>query len=110
MIAAAEEADAAGLAYQQGEAGITRTGYHRGSGAESRAELGRLEDARKWMIATFLQHISRGGDPQLHFHNLILNKVETERDGKWRKLDSKTLYRYRRAASEITAALTWKPP
>ena len=104
VIAAAEEANAAGLAYYQREAGITRTGYHRGSGAESRAELGRFEDARKWMAATFLQHISRSGDPQLHFHNLILNKVETERDGKWRKLDSKTLYRYRRAASEITAA------
>jgi hypothetical protein len=37
-------------------------------------------------------------------HNLVLNKVQTERDGAWRKLDSKTLDRWRRAAAEIAAA------
>ncbi len=34
------EGNRAALEYLQDEAGITRTGYHRGSGAESRAEPG----------------------------------------------------------------------
>ena len=99
------EGNRAALAYLQDEAGMTRTGYHRGSGAESRAELGRWEHARDWVIGSFRQHTSRSGDPQLHVHNLVLNKVETERDGKWRKLDSKALYRYQGAAAAIAAAV-----
>jgi hypothetical protein len=102
--AAIMKGNAAALAFLQREAGMTRTGYHRGSGAESRAELGKWEHARNWVIGTFRQHTSRAGDPQLHVHNLVLDKVQTERDGAWRKLDSKTLYRWRRAAAGIAAA------
>ena len=54
---------------------MTRTGYHRGSGTETRAELGKWEHARDWVIGSFRQHTSRDGDPQLHVHNLVLNKV-----------------------------------
>jgi hypothetical protein len=97
------EADRAMLEYLQDEAGYTRTGYHRGSGTESKAELGKWEAAPNWVIGVFRQHVSRDGDPQLHAHNLVLNKVETERDGKWRKLDSRGLYRQRRAAAAIGA-------
>ena len=39
-------------------------------------------------------------------HNLVLNKVETERDGRWRKLDSRSLYRFQGAAAAIAAAVT----
>jgi TrwC relaxase len=49
---------------------------------------------------------SRDGDPQLHVHNLVLNKVATERDGRWRKLDSRSLYRFQGAAAAIAAAVT----
>ncbi len=87
--------NAAALEYLQDEAGLTRTGYHRGTGAESMAELGKWEHARDWVIGSFRQHTSRTGDPQLHVHNLVLAKVSTERDGKWRKLDSKALYGFR---------------
>jgi len=80
------EGNAAALEYLQDEAGLTRTGYHRGSGAESTAEVGRWEHARDWVIGSFRQHTSRTGDPQLHVHNLVLAKVVTERDGQWRKL------------------------
>jgi conjugative relaxase-like TrwC/TraI family protein len=86
------EGNAAGLEYLQREAGQTRAGYHPG---------GRWEDARAWVIASFRQHTSRDGDPQLHVHNLILHKVRRESDGQWRALDSMSLYRHRPAASAI---------
>src|SRR5215472_4135257 len=104
--AAIMEGNRAALEYLQDEAGMTRTGYHRGSGTESGAELGRWEHARDWVIGSFRQHTSRDGDPQLHVHNLVLNKVATERDGKWRKLDSRSLYRFQGAAAAIAAAVT----
>ena len=66
------EGNAAALDYLQREAGQTRAGYHPG---------GRWEDAREWVIASFRQHTSRDGDPQLHVHNLILHKVLRETDG-----------------------------
>ena len=88
------EGNAAALAYLQLEAGQTRSGYHPG---------GRWEDARQWVIASFRQHTSRDGDPQLHVHNLILHKVQRESDGAWRALDSMSLYRHRQAASAIAA-------
>jgi hypothetical protein len=96
--------NSAALEYLQDEAGLTRTGYHRGSGAETMAELGKWEHARDWVIGSFRQHTSRSGDPQLHVHNLVLAKVRTERDGKWRKLDSKALYRFQGAAAAVAAA------
>src|SRR5215813_941599 len=86
------EGNAAALGYLQQEAGQTRAGYHPG---------GRWEDARQWVIASFRQHASRDGDPQLHVHNLILHKVRRETDGAWRALDSMSLYRHRPAASAI---------
>lgn len=55
------------------------------------------------MVASFRQHASRDGDPQLHVHNLILHKVRRESDGVWRALDSMSLYRHRPAASAIAA-------
>src|SRR5215469_8209162 len=88
------EGNAAALDYLQHEAGQTRAGYHPG---------GRWEDAREWVIASFRQHTSRDGDPQLHVHNLILHKVRRESDGQWRALDSMSLYRHRPAASAIAA-------
>jgi len=88
------EGNAAALEYLQREAGQTRAGYHPG---------GRWEDAREWVIASFRQHTSRDGDPQLHVHNLILHKVRRETDGQWRALDSMSLYRHRPAASAIAA-------
>ena len=104
--AAIMKGNAAALEFLQREAGMTRTGYHRGSKAETRAELGRWEHARNWVIGSFRQHTSRAGDPQLHIHNLVLNKVQTERDGKWRKIDSRHLYRFQGAAAAIAAAVT----
>lgn len=45
------------------------------------------------VIATAFDHYdSRAGDPQLHTHVVVSNKVQGE-DGRWRSLDSRTLHR-----------------
>lgn len=42
------------------------------------------------VVAAAFDHWStRDGDPQLHTHVLIANRVRTSRDGKWRTLDSR---------------------
>ena len=96
-----EEGNQAALDYLQREAGYTRSGYHgRQVGGIS---TGRWEDAHAFIIGSFPQHTSRDGDPQLHIHNLVLNRVQRERDEAWRTLDSKALYEHRGAASAIAA-------
>ena len=101
LVARARET---GMSWLEDQAGYVRTGYHRGTGAESRAELGKWEHAGDWVRASFAQHTSRAGDPQLHEHNLVLNLVPAETDGKWRRLDSKGLHRHKAAFSAIVAA------
>lgn len=43
---------------------------------------------------------SRNGDPQLHTHAVIVNKVQRTSDGQWVTLDSHSLYRHMVAISE----------
>ena len=94
-----EAGNKAALAYLQREAGYTRSGYHgRDVGG---CRTGRWEDAHGFIVGSFAQHTSRDGDPQLHMHNLILNRVMRERDGAWRTLDSRALFEHRGAASAI---------
>jgi hypothetical protein len=97
---------AAALEYLQDEAGYSRAGYH---GAVPRDDqgrplaghpTGRYVDALEWVVASFLQHTSRDGDPQLHVHNAILNRVPCE-DGTWRTIDSRGLHKARAAASAV---------
>jgi len=87
------------LEYLQREAGYTRSGYH-GRQADG-ARTGRWEDAHGFIVGSFAQHTSRDGDPQLHIHNLVLNRVMRERDGAYRTLDSQALYEHRGAAAAI---------
>src|ERR1022692_1246919 len=89
----------AALEYLQREAGYTRSGYH-GRQASGLC-TGRWEDAHGFVIGSFAQHTSRDGDPQLHIHNLILNRVMRERDGAYRTLDSRALHEHRGAAAAI---------
>ncbi|MEG9249937.1 MobF family relaxase [Arthrobacter sp. Soc17.1.1.1] len=52
------------------------------------------------LVATQFRHYdSRAGDPQLHDHVVIANKVRGD-DGKWSSLDGRTLYKMNVAASE----------
>lgn len=53
------------------------------------------------VIATAFDHWdTRSGDPQLHTHLVIANRVQGE-DGKWRTLDGRVLFRATVALSEI---------
>ena len=94
-------ANQAMLGYLQREAGYSRAGYH-GQGS------GRFADAHDWVVASFPQHTSRDGDPQLHVHNAVLNRVlrddplaaEGQRIA-WRTVDGAGLYAARPAAGAI---------
>ncbi|TFC94499.1 MULTISPECIES: MobF family relaxase [Cryobacterium] len=58
-------------------------------------------DVEGGLVATRFRHYdSRNGDPQLHDHLVVANKVEGV-DGKWRTIDSKLLHRQGVAASEF---------
>ena len=51
----------------------------------------------------FLHHLSRDGDPQLHVHVAIWNRVQRAdgADGKWRTLDSRTLHNQRLGVAPV---------
>lgn len=52
------------------------------------------------IAAAFDHWDSRAGDPQLHTHLVIANRVQRSSDGAWATLDSRTLYKAVVAASE----------
>ena len=51
----------------------------------------------------FLHHLSRDGDPQLHVHVAIWNRVQRSdgADGKWRTLDSRSLHNQRLGVAPV---------
>lgn len=83
-----QDANRAALEFVQEHAGITRTGYH-GARVNGR-DPGKYEPA-DLVVSSWLQGTSRDGDPQDHVHNQIARMTLTERDGKWRALDTMSL-------------------
>jgi conjugative relaxase-like TrwC/TraI family protein len=78
------------MAYLEREATYTRRGRN---GV-------RQEDVDGGLIYTTFRHYdSRNGDPQLHDHVVVSNKV-LGADGKWSSLDGRLLYQFNVAASE----------
>lgn len=69
---------------------------HTRAGRNGVAHLG----TRGTMAAAFDHWESRAGDPQLHTHMVIANRVQRITDGAWVTLDSRTLYKAAVAASE----------
>jgi conjugative relaxase-like TrwC/TraI family protein len=59
------------------------------------------EDVRGVVAAAFDHWDSRAGDPQLHTHVVVLNRVQGISDGRWRALDSKALFRAAVGMSEL---------
>ena len=55
---------------------------------------------RGLIAAAFDHWDSRAGDPHLHTHVVVANRVQTA-DGTWRSLDGATLFRYTVALSEL---------
>ena len=93
------EAVAAVVAFMEREVAATRTGATAGDGAVARVDVTGL-------IATAFDHFdSRAGDPHLHTHAVISNKVQTVLDGKWRSLDGRPMHAAVVALSELHEAV-----
>ena len=59
------------------------------------------QDVRGVVAAAFDHWDSRAGDPQLHTHVVVLNRVQAVSDGGWRSLDSQALFRATVGLSEL---------
>lgn len=100
VLAAHDEAVTVALEYLDHHAGHTRSG----------AGGVRKVHGDGFVIAQFRHRTARSttpgervGDPQLHSHCAILNRVRGV-DGKWRTLDSKAIYRHAHAAGAVYGA------
>lgn len=72
--------------FMEREVAATRTGTTAGDGAVAQVDITGL-------VATEFDHYdSRAGDPQLHTHVVVSNKVQTAFDGKWRSLDGRPMH------------------
>ncbi|MFC6364465.1 MobF family relaxase [Nonomuraea thailandensis] len=98
--------NAAMLEFYQDVCGVSRAGKH-GPKVAGRS-TGRWVDAPRWVVASFRQHTSRNGDPQLHVHNPVLNRVPCDVDGKWRALDSRAVHAARPAAAALAERVMWE--
>ena len=87
------------IAYMEREVAATRTGTTAQGGAVAQVDVAGL-------IATAFDHFdSRAGDPHLHTHVVISNKVQTVLDGKWRSLDGRPMHEAVVALSELHETL-----
>ena len=83
----------AGLAYLDTHAGLSRRGT---DGIEQVQTEGLA-------VALFDHRTSRAGDPQIHTHALVINKVRCF-DGTWRTLDATELFHHKKSAGMIYQA------
>lgn len=94
IVAAHHAAVADIVELMEREVAATRTGANGPDGAVAQVEVDGL-------IATAYDHYdSRAGDPQLHTHVVISNKVRTVYDGRWRSLDGRPMHAATVALSE----------
>ena len=100
LIANAHHAAVAEMvAFMEREVAATRVGAVGRNGAVAQVDVTGL-------IATAFDHYdSRSGDPHLHTHVVISNKVQTAQDGKWRSLDGRPLHAATVALSELHEAV-----
>jgi hypothetical protein len=84
------------VAWLEQHATYTRTGHHS-------ARSGEWRDGAGLTASLFLHHLSRDGDPQLHVHVAIWNRVQRAdgADDKWRTLDSRSLHNQRLAVAPV---------
>jgi conjugative relaxase-like TrwC/TraI family protein len=94
IVAAHHAAVADIVALMEREVAATRAGANGPDGAVAQVEV-------EGLIATAYDHYdSRAGDPQLHTHVVISNKVRTVYDGRWRSLDGRPMHAATVALSE----------
>lgn len=89
-MAAHRAAVKAGLAYLDAHASSSRRGTN---GVEQVASQGLA-------VALFDHRTSRCGDPQLHTHALVVNKVRCA-DGVWRTLDGTEIFHHKKSAGMV---------
>ena len=84
------------VSWLERHATYTRTGHHS-------ACTGEWRDGDGLVASLFLHHLSRDGDPQLHVHIAICNRVQRAdgADDKWRTLDSRTLHNQRLGVAPV---------
>ncbi len=87
------------VAFMEREVAATRTG------ATARNEAVAQVDVHGLIAAAFDHYDSRAGDPHLHTHVVISNKVQTILDGKWRSLDGRPMHAATVALSELHEAV-----
>ena len=77
-------------------AAYTRTGHHS-------ARTGEWRDGHGLVASLFLHHLSRDGDPQLHVHVAIWNRIQRAdgADDTWRTLDSRSLHGQRLGVAPV---------
>ena len=77
-------------------AAYTRTGHHS-------ARTGEWRDGDGLVASLFPHHLSRNGDPQLHVHVAIWNRIQRAdgADSQWRTLDSRTLHHQRLGVAPV---------
>jgi hypothetical protein len=85
------------VAWLDRHATYTRTGHHS-------ARTGEWRGGDGLVASVFLHHISRDGDPHLHVHVAVWNRVQRAdgADNKWRTLDSRSLHNQRLAVAPVT--------
>lgn len=87
------------VAFIEREVAATRVGATGPDGAAAQVDV-------TGVIATAFDHYdSRAGDPHLHTHVVISNKVQTVQDGKWRSLDGRPMHAATVALSELHEAV-----
>jgi conjugative relaxase-like TrwC/TraI family protein len=93
LLDAAREA----VGWLERRATYTRTGHHS-------TRTGEWRDGDGLVASVFLHHISRDGDPHLHVHVAVWNRVQRadQADEKWRTLDSRSLHNQRLAVAPVT--------
>ena len=107
--AAHDSAVRAALSFLEDHAAFSRTG--RGGFSQV--------DSEGFVAAAFTHRTSRAGDPQIHSHVLVANKVRCA-DGRWRSLDGREVFAFQKAAGmlynatlrvELSARLgvAWEP-
>lgn len=84
------------VAWLEQHATYTRTGHHSARTGEWREGVGLT-------ASLILHHLSRDGDPQLHVHVAIWNRIQRadRADDKWRTLDSRSLHNQRLAVAPV---------
>ncbi|WP_294181311.1 MobF family relaxase [uncultured Schumannella sp.] len=96
LIAEAHHAAVAELvAFLEREVAATRVGATGPDGAVAHVDVAGVT------AAAFDHYDSRSGDPQLHTHVVISNKVQTVQDGRWRTLAGRPMHSAVVAVSEL---------